>query len=238
MRKVESPKPKAVAERHATRQTLATIAALLVALTIGAYAQAPAGAKQDPKAKPPATKATKNAKPTPTPPVAPIVVPDPGYTIGPEDVLGIQFWRDTDMSGDVTVRPDGMITLPLVRDVKAVGLTPTELADTIQTAARAFVTDASVTVVVRQMNSRKAFITGEVVKPGGYPLTSTMTVMQLIAMAGGLTEWAQPKSISIIRNVNGTSKTFFLDYRNVAKGKKPEQNLVLKPGDTIIVPEK
>ena len=167
-----------------------------------------------------------------------VVATDPGYTIGPEDVLGVLFWRDADMSGDVVVRPDGMITLPLLRDVKAAGFTPDELADRIQKAAREYVTDASVTVVVRQMNSRKVFITGEVARPGAYPLTSTMTVMQLIAVAGGLTEFADSKKISIMRLEGGQTKTFTFHYNDVAQGKRRQENLVLKPGDTVVVPER
>ena len=146
----------------------------------------------------------KPPAPTTRPAVPGTVAPtDASYTIGPDDVLGVLFWRDTEMSGDVTVRPDGMITLLLLRDVKAAGFTPGQLADRIQEAAREFITDASVTVVVRQMNSRKVFITGEVARPGAYPLTSTMTVMQLIAVAGGLTEFAQSKKISIMRLEGG-----------------------------------
>jgi polysaccharide biosynthesis/export protein len=211
-----------------------------------ALAQTGSSRTQPPKPKPPAT---RPAVPGPKVPAVPgpkapaaaaaSVPTDPGFTIGPEDVLGILFWRDQEMSGDVTVRPDGMITLPLIRDVKAVGLTPTQLADRIQEAVREYVTDASVTVVVRQMNSRKAFITGEVARPGAYPLgSSSMTVMQLIAVAGGLTEFAQAKSISVMRVEAGKTRTFAFDYRNVAKGKKPEQNMVLKPGDTVVVPER
>ena len=194
---------------------------------------------------------TRSPKPTPTAarPGAPEqkapaaaaagIATEPGFTIGSEDVLGILFWRDADMSSDVTVRPDGMVTLPLVRDVKAAGLTPTELADRIQQAVREYVTDASVTVVVRQINSRKAFITGEVAHPGSYPLnSSSMTVMQLIALAGGLTEFAQPKNITVMRVEAGKTTTFAFDYRNVASGKSSEQNIVLKPGDTVVVPER
>jgi polysaccharide export outer membrane protein len=168
----------------------------------------------------------------------PAVTTEPGFTIGPEDVLGIMVWREQEMSGDVTVRPDGMITLPLVRDIKAAGNTPDQLADAIQTALREYITDASVTVVVRQMNSRKVFITGEVAKPGAYPLTSTMTVMQLIAVSGGLTEWADTGGISVIRVEAGNSRTLPFDYKNVARGRKPEQNVVLRPGDTVVVSEK
>ena len=213
------------------------IAAALALVLLGqgvALAQAASQQKQAPK---PAAPVTKPAAPA-SAVTGPTVPVDPGFIIGPEDVLGVLVWRDPEMSGDVTVRPDGMITLPLIRDIKAAGLTPTELADRVQAAVREFVTDASVTVVVRQMNSRKVFITGEVAKPGAYPLVSSMTVMQLIAVAGGLNEFADAKSISIMRVEGGKTMTFPFDYKNVANGKKPAQNIVLKPGDTVVVPER
>jgi len=193
-----------------------------------APAQRPQQAPTTPQ-KPPA------AKPAVTGPSVPV---EAGFTIGPEDVLGIFVWREAEVSGDVAVRPDGMITLPLIRDVKAAGLAPNELADRIQEALREFITDPSVTVVVRQMNSRKVFITGEVAKPGAYPLASAMTVMQLIAIAGGITEFAEANGISVMRVEAGKTRTFKFEYKDVAKGKKPEQNIVLKPGDTVVVPEK
>lgn len=161
-----------------------------------------------------------------------------GFVIGPEDVLGVLVWREAEVSGDVTVRADGMITLPLIRDVQAAGLTPAVLAERVQASLREFITDASVTVVVRQMNSRKVFITGEVAKPGAYPLASTTTVMQLIAIAGGLSEFAQANSISVLRVEDGKTKTLPFSYKDIAKGKKSEQNIVLQPGDTVVVPEK
>ena len=194
---------------------------------------------QRPQQTPQKPPAAKPAVAAPKPAVPGAVVPvEAGFVIGPEDVLGILVWRDQEVSGDVTVRPDGMIALPLIREVKAAGLTPNELADRIQLAMREFITDASVTVVVRQMNSRKVFITGEVARPGAYPLASSMTVMQLIAIAGGLTEFADANSISIMRVEAGRTRTFAFDYKNVARGKNPEQNIVLKPGDTVVVPEK
>jgi polysaccharide export outer membrane protein len=220
------------------RTLLATALALVLlapgdALTQFAQPQPPRPAQP-----PPATKPVVPA-PVGTPQAAGIVVPvEPGFTIGPEDVLGVLVWREPDVSSDVTVRPDGMITLPMVRDIKASGLTPTQLADRIQTALREYITDASVTVVVRQMNSRKVFITGEVAKPGSYPLASSMTVMQLIAVAGGLTEFAEGKSISVMRIEGGQTKTFPFHYKDVASGKKPAQNIALKPGDTVVVPER
>jgi polysaccharide export outer membrane protein len=180
----------------------------------------------------PAPAAAKPAVPGTSVPV------EAGFTVGPEDVLGVIVWREPDVTADVTVRPDGMITLPLIRDVQAAGLTPGQLGDRIQVALREFITDASVTVVVRQMNSRKVFITGEVKRPASYPLTSSTTVMQLIAVAGGLTEWADGKNISVMRVEAGKTTTFAFDYKNVAGGKKPEQNIVLKPGDTVVVPER
>ncbi len=189
---------------------------------------------------PPAAVARPAQKPgaaTPKPAVpGPSVATEPGFTIGSDDVLGINFWRDQEMSGDVTVRPDGMITLPLIRDIKAAGLTPDQLADRIQEAAREFIADASVTVVVRQLNSRRVFITGEVTRPGAYALTSAMTVMQLIAVAGGLTEFAESKDISVMRVEGGQAKTLPFNYKDVARGKKKEQNVLLKPGDTVVVP--
>jgi polysaccharide export outer membrane protein len=224
-----------------------TLLATALALTLfghgAALAQTAPPDTQTPKQATPAPSPAQTPKPATPATVKPAVpgssVPtEAGFTIGPEDVLGILVWRDQEMSGDVTVRSDGMISLPLIRDVKAAGLTPAELADRIQTAVREFVTDASVTVVVRQMNSRKVFITGEVARPGAYPLASSMTVMQLIAIAGGLNEFAEAKSISIMRAEAGKTRTFPFDYKNVANGKKPAQNIVLKPGDTVVVPEK
>ena len=192
-----------------------------------------------PAQKPPAAKPAAPGAAVAKPAVpGPVVATEPGFTIGPEDVVGIFVWREAEVSGDVAVRPDGMITLPLVRDIKAAGLTPNDLADRIQEALREFITDPSVTVVVRQMNSRKVFITGEVAKPGAYALPSSMTVMQLIAVSGGISEFADANAISVMRLEGGKTRTFKFEYKEVAKGKKPEQNIMLKPGDTVVVPEK
>ncbi|MGH9330886.1 MAG: polysaccharide biosynthesis/export family protein, partial [Vicinamibacterales bacterium] len=169
--------------------------------------------------------------------VAPATVPLPAdYVIGPEDVLGVVFWRDQDMTGDVTVRPDGMVTLPLLGDLAAAGLTPEALRDQIQKAATKYMQDPNVTIVVRQINSRKVFITGEVTTPGAYPLIGPRTVMQLIALAGGLTEYADGKNITVMRAEQGRTRSFKFNYKDVAKGMKLEQNIHLKPGDTVVVP--
>jgi polysaccharide biosynthesis/export protein len=158
------------------------------------------------------------------------------YVIGAEDVLGVLFWREADMSGDVAVRPDGMITLPLVGEVKAAGLRPDALRDTIQQAAGKYLTDPNVTIVVRQLNSRKVFITGQVATPGAFPLTGPRTVMQLIAVAGGLNEYADGENITIMREEAGKTRSFKFNYKDVSKGKKLEQNIQLRPGDTVVVP--
>jgi polysaccharide export outer membrane protein len=160
----------------------------------------------------------------------------PDYVIGPEDVLGVVFWRDTEMTGDVTVRPDGRITLPLIGELRAAGLTSEQLKTQIQTAATKYLTDANVQVIVRQINSRKVYVTGMVTTPGSYPLTGPRTVMQAIALAGGVTEFADSENISILRTENGKTVSFKFNYKDVSKGRKLEQNLLLQPGDTIVVP--
>ena len=182
--------------------------------------------------------AAQTAAPAPSAPsaAAPGVSVPLDYLIGPEDVLGVVFWRDTDMSGDVTVRPDGRITLPLIGDLQAAGSRPDMLREQIQKAADKYLSDANVTVVVRQINSRKVFITGEVTTPGAYPLVGPRTVMQLIALAGGLTEYADSKSISVMRTENGQPKSFKFNYRDVSRGRNLEQNILLQPGDTVVVP--
>jgi polysaccharide export outer membrane protein len=151
-------------------------------------------------------------------------------------VLGILFWREQEISGDVTVRPDGLITVPLIGEIKAAGLPPDALRQNIQTAATKYLTDANVAVVVRQINSRKVFITGMVATPGAYPLTAPRTVMQLIALAGGLAEYAESENITIMRQDQQQTRSFKFNYKDVAKGKKLEQNILLQPGDTVVVP--
>ena len=159
------------------------------------------------------------------------------FVIGPEDVLGVLFWREADYSGDVAVRPDGRITLPLIGDVVAAGVTPSALRDQIQATAAKYLTNPIVTIVVRQINSRKVFITGQVTRPGAYPLTGPRTVMQLISLAGGLTQFARTENISILRQEQGRTRSFNFNYKDVAQGRNVQQNIQLQPGDTIVVPE-
>jgi polysaccharide export outer membrane protein len=171
------------------------------------------------------------AAPRPTDPVVP-----PGYVIGTDDLLSIVYWKDKDMSADAKVRPDGRIALPLLNEVQAAGLTPEQLHQKLTEESKKYMEDANITVVVREINSRKAFITGEVNKPGPYPLTSATTVMQLISMAGGLRDYANGKKIMIMRSENGRQVGLPFNYKDVAAGKNLKQNIELKPGDTVVVP--
>jgi len=173
------------------------------------------------------------------PPTVDAPVPRPkaqGYLIGPDDVLEVFYWHDKDLSAEVVVRPDGYISLPLIRDVQALGLTPDALADRIRELASVYLADPNVTVVVKQINSRKAFITGEVIRPGPYSLNGPTTVLQLISMAGGLTTFASQDSIVIIRAGEGEPVTLRFNYKKALKLKDLRDNIVLLPGDTVLVP--
>jgi polysaccharide biosynthesis/export protein len=156
--------------------------------------------------------------------------------IGPDDQLAVVYWREKDMSADVVVRPDGMISLPLLNDITASGLTPEQLRAAITTNAAKFVEEPTVSVVVKQINSRKVYITGQVGKPGPYPLSGPTTVLQLIATAGGVAEYADKSKIVVIRNEGGKQATFRFNYSDVMKGKNLSQNIELKPGDSVLVP--
>lgn len=162
------------------------------------------------------------------------VDPPAGFVIGPEDVLSIVFWRDKDMSSQVTVRPDGKISLPLLNEVQAAGLTPAQLREHLAAAAKRFFENPNVTVVVNQINSRKVFITGQVGKPGPYALTGPMTVLQLISMAGGLKDFADSRNIIIVRHENGQTSSQPFNYKEI--GRNLRQNIELQPGDTVVVP--
>jgi polysaccharide export outer membrane protein len=220
------------------RATILRRAALALALTGGLATTALAQVQPRPAGQTPSTIRPIGGAPQPQTPQTPRPAVSTGsavpsdYVIGPDDVLGIQFWRDQDMSGDVTVRPDGMITLPLIRDIKAAGLRPEELRDVIAKAAGKFIEDPNDTVIVRQINSRNVFVTGQVAHAGAYPVSGQMNVLQAITLAGGLTEYANGKKIRILRE----GKSFLFNYNEVLDGKKLEQNIVLKPGDTIVVP--
>lgn len=206
-----------------------------------APAPAPAPTSQKPTAPTtPASAAPANtATPTPLEVAAQAAVQPPlpaDYLIGPEDVLIIIFWREKDLSSEVTVRPDGRISIPLLQDVEAAGLTPDQLRLKLLSLSQRFVEDANITVVVKQILSRRVYITGQVTKPGAYSLTSPTTVVQLISIAGGLLEYADAKNIVIMRNEKNAPTSYRLNYKELAERKNLKQNILLKPGDTVIVP--
>ena len=197
-------------------------------LGVGVGAQSPAS-QTAPRPTPAA-----GAPASPSTPGTVEVAPD--YVIGPTDVLSIVFWGDRDLSSEVAVRPDGKISLPLLNDVVAAGQTPEQLRQRLTEAAKRFVQTPVVTVVVRQVNNNRAFITGQIAHPGPYVLSGPTTVLQLIAMAGGFTEFADRKHVLITRIENGTQRAYSFNYDDVVKRRDLSQNLILKAGDTVVVP--
>jgi polysaccharide export outer membrane protein len=184
----------------------------------------PAAAQQLPQSRP------ANGTAAPVAPALP-----PNFVIGISDVLSVAFWRDTRMSADVVVRPDGMISLPLLNDVHAAGSTPEQLAGVLAQAALKYIADPDVTVIVKEIHSRRVFVLGNVANPGMITLTGDMNVLQLIAVSGGLLEYADKDNIVIIRTENGQEKRLKFNYNDVLKGKNAKQNILLQPGDTIVV---
>jgi polysaccharide export outer membrane protein len=180
----------------------------------------------------------RNASPGAPPTQIPQGVPLPAdYVIGADDVLTVFFWREKEMTGDVQVRPDGRISMPLINELDAAGLTPEELRVRITQAAEKFFQEPTVSVVVKQINSRRVYVQGNVAKQGPQPLSGPMTVVQMLALAGGISEWADKENIAIVRvQKDGSSIRLRFNYEEVMKGRKMEQNILLKPGDTIIVP--
>ena len=171
-------------------------------------------------------------------PAAPQVAADlpDDYVIGPDDVLSVVFWKEPELTSEVTVRPDGRITLPVIGELAAAGLRPEQLQAEILTRATKYLTVPNVQVVVRTINSRRVFVTGRVTTPGGHLLKGPLTVMQAIALAGGLTEYTDAKNITVLRTTSTGSVRFQFNYKDVARGKNLQQNIALLPGDTVVVP--
>jgi polysaccharide biosynthesis/export protein len=196
---------------------------MLVGLPLAAQDQTPANGSQNPVSAPGA-------------PAMQAAAADPSYIIGAADVLDISVWKEPDVSRTVPVRPDGKISLPLVSDVQAAGLTPSELAADLTTRLKKYLNDPQVTIIVTEINSRRVYIVGEVARPGAFPLLPDMTVLQALADAGGFTTFANTKKIHILRTINGKQTEFPFEYREVLEGNKTSQNIKLMPGDEIVVP--
>lgn len=162
-------------------------------------------------------------------------VAGPDYVIGADDNLHIAVWKEVDLTTSLPVRPDGKISLPLLNDVQAAGLTPMQLADSITEKLKKYIADPRVTVVVTAMNSRRIYVLGEVLHTGAVPLLPNMTVLQALATAG-FTQFANLKGIYVLRTENGRQVKLPFNYKQVVKGADPRQNIALKPGDTVVVP--
>lgn len=158
------------------------------------------------------------------------------YLIGPEDILYIHVWREEALSKTVPVRMDGNISLPIINEIRAAGLTPLQLKEALTGRLKEFIETPNVSVTVMEANSFKVYVTGQVKTPGVYRLRSETTVLQIIPMAGGFTEWANQKKILIIRREDGKEKRITVNYKKIMKGDVPGSNIALKSGDTVIVP--
>jgi polysaccharide biosynthesis/export protein len=157
------------------------------------------------------------------------------YVIGADDTLRISVWKEPDLSEILPVRPDGKISMPLLNDIPAAGLTPLQLKDSITEKLKKFIADPRVTVVVTAMNSQRIFVSGEVLHSGPIQLLPHMTMLQALSQAG-FNQFANLKGIYLLRTENGKQERIPFNYKEVIKGNHPEQNIMLKPGDTVVVP--
>ncbi len=222
---------KYVFEKSGSRM-LACIAFLAILTTL-AIGQEPATAPVTPANQPAAAAAAPEIKPKGA---ASDLRPDE-YILGADDVISVYVWKEPDMSKTVPVRPDGMISLPLVGQVKAAGYTPVQLQDVLTEAMKKYVSEPQVTVVVEKVASLNFNIVGEVAKPGYYPLTRPLTVLDAISLAGGFKDFAKTKKIYVLRtNANGTQDRLPFNYKDVIAGKNAQQNIELQPRDTVVVP--
>jgi polysaccharide export outer membrane protein len=158
------------------------------------------------------------------------------YLLGPEDVIEVSVWKEPDMTRQLVVQPDGKIFYPLVGELRAAGKTVKQLQEEISKRLEKFVTDASVTVILLKTQNYKFYVTGKVNKPGEFLAGRPTSVLQAIAMAGGLTPFASPKNIKVVRKVSGQDEIYNFDYKDVSKGMMLYQNITLQPGDVVVVP--
>jgi polysaccharide export outer membrane protein len=161
---------------------------------------------------------------------------DAEYKIGPQDVLRIDVWKEPEISRTIPVRPDGRVSLPLLNDVQAAGLTAMQLSAVISEGLKKYITNPQVTVGVAEINSRRVYVTGEVNKAGAFPLLPNMTVLQALSNSGGFTQFAKLKGIYVLRVEEGKQVKHPFNYKDAVSGKTPEQNILLQPGDVIVVP--
>jgi polysaccharide export outer membrane protein len=161
---------------------------------------------------------------------------NPLYTIQPNDILSIFVWKEPNLSGKVTVRPDGRISFPLIQDMQASGMNPGQLKEQIEANLKQYIDAPNVTVIVEAIQSYRVFVTGKVNKAGAIQVEKPITVMQALALAGGTQEFASLAEIVILRNSGEDSTRFVFNYPEVIKGKNFSQNMLLRSGDVVIVP--
>ena len=162
--------------------------------------------------------------------------PSAHYTIGPEDVIRIEVWKEPQLSVSVPVRTDGDISLPLIHDVHVVGLTPLELKEELTKMFSKYIENPTVSVIVEEINSLKIYVVGNVNAPGVFDVKREVNVLQAISMAGGFTEWANKRKIKIFRKYGGIEQIINVNYNKLVSGNHPELNIPLQPGDSIVVP--
>jgi polysaccharide export outer membrane protein len=205
----------------------AAVAALVLISSMALAQDAPAPPAASPASDKAASDKTTNAT---------AFSPDgPEYVIGPDDVLHVAVWKEADLTATLPVRPDGKISLPLLNDVQAAGLTPQQLGVSLTEKLKKYIADPRVTVVVATINSKRIYLTGEVTHAGAMPMLPNMTVLQALSSAG-ISQFANTKRIYILRTENGKQQKLPVNYSKLVKGQQIEQNYLLQPGDTIVVP--
>jgi polysaccharide export outer membrane protein len=220
-------KPNSEAGDEMSRRLQLLMVLFLAVVAMPARAQDQSGPKKPAQPAVPAMASDESRKPA---------TADPNYVIGAQDVLDINVWKEPDVSRVVPVRPDGKISLPLLNDVQAAGLTPAQLAAQITESLKKYVTNPQVTVIITTINSQRVYILGEVIRPGAFPMLPGMTVMQALSSAGGFTPFAKMKSIYVLRDENGKKVKYPFNYKQAISGKNSDQDIQLKAGDTIVVP--
>jgi polysaccharide export outer membrane protein len=202
---------------------------LLLLLSTAAFAQSDSTSQPSAQATAPADKQSGEKRPT--------THSDSSYVIGANDVLAVNVWKEPDITRSVPVRSDGKISLPLVGELQAAGQTPRQLEQEITKRLQSYISEPEVTVMVTDSKSQKVNILGMVARPGAYLLTSSTTLLDAIAMAGGFKDFAKQKSVYVLRqSPDGTEKRIPFNYKDVIKGKNPDQNISLQAGDTVVVP--
>ncbi len=223
----------AVVQRHLKKSKMRRFDAACALLLLSLLAASTCLASQEPEKKQEPIPA-EQVKPEGTegPKPLPASVDPKSFSLGPEDVLWIRVWREPELSGQVVIRPDGKINMPLIKEVAAAGLTPEQLGARVTEQLSKFINGPQVLVQVMAVRSKRYYISGEVMRPGAYPLAVPTTVFEAITLGGGFRDFANKKKITVVRG----ARRFRFNYNDVVRGKNLQQNIPLENGDQIIVP--